>query len=138
MAGWAAVGGWVGGWVGSGGWLGGQRWVGSAGWLGGWVGVGAWLLRLGSVTGRLTKLDRTTARVGKLDLPSAGCWPLYILLTRLLPAVLCCAVLAPPADSCFMSWARAQPPGWFQRMAPVLSARLGMEPEPVVAAGGGK
>jgi hypothetical protein len=37
-----------------------------------------------------------------------------------------------------MSWARAQPPGWFQRMAPVLSARLGMEPEPVVAAGGGK
>lgn len=35
------------------------------------------------------------------------------------------------ADSCFMSWARAND-GWFQRLFPSVAAQLGMQPLPAV------
>lgn len=48
----------------------------------------------------------------------------------------------PSADSCFMSWSRAND-GWFPRLFPVLAAKLGMDNPPssgsaAAAAAGGK
>ena len=53
-----------------------------------------------------------------------------------LTAATAAAALLSSADSCFMSWARAND-GWFPRLFPVLAARLGMEALPAVSTASG-